>query len=206
VEHKVKRLYVKKAQPDELPAAPGSFMGDARSSDSGKFVSSNVSRKVKKLSWFQKHVLCMKVEIHRENKAYRECKVILHNQQKILHKLNGKKTALPKPSPAIAYNKWNTDSYDWAEIWKGPSLLVVLVVPLLLKMLMMIKTRRKRRRKWRSWTTRMTTIGSDLLGRVASLFSPLWCLDAKGGEVVLVVSSGNLHCMVGAQAYSFIIP
>jgi hypothetical protein len=29
-------------------------------------------------------------------------------------------------------------------------------------------------------TPRTTT--SDLLGRVASLVSPFWCLDAKGGE------------------------
>jgi hypothetical protein len=81
-------------------------MRDARSSSLGKFVSSNVSRKVKKLSSFQKHVLCKKVEIHRENyQAYHERKVILDNQHEILHKLSGKEASLPAPSPAIAYNK-----------------------------------------------------------------------------------------------------
>jgi hypothetical protein len=75
VEHKVKRLYVKKVKPEDAPVALGSFMGDARSCAPGKFVSKDVPRRVKKLSWFQKHVLCMKVEIHRENyQAYRGAK------------------------------------------------------------------------------------------------------------------------------------
>jgi hypothetical protein len=85
VEHKVKRLYVKKTKPADAPvAAPvalDSFMGAARSRARGKFVSKDVPQRVKKLSWFQKHVLCMKVEIHRENyDAYCERKVILDNQ------------------------------------------------------------------------------------------------------------------------------
>jgi hypothetical protein len=37
---------------------------------------------------------------------------------------------------------------------------------------------------WRKTRTTMTLC--EFLGRVASLFSPFWCLDAKGGEVVLV--------------------
>jgi hypothetical protein len=56
----------------------------------------------------------MKVEIHRENyQAYRERKVILDNQREILHKLSGQQAALSPPTPAIAYNKWHTNSYDW---------------------------------------------------------------------------------------------
>jgi hypothetical protein len=50
VEHKVKRLYVKKVKPEDAPVAPGSFMGDARSSALGKFVSKDVPKRVKKLS------------------------------------------------------------------------------------------------------------------------------------------------------------
>jgi TATA-binding protein-associated factor Taf7 len=89
-------------------------MGDARSSAPGKFVSKDVPKRVKKLSWFQKHVLCMKVEIHRENyQAYRERKDILDNQREILHKLSGQQAALSPPTLAISYNKWHTDSYDW---------------------------------------------------------------------------------------------
>ena len=41
----------------------------------------------------------------------------------------------------------------------------------MMSMLMKVMLPRKRR--------------SDLLGQVASLFSPFWCLDAKGGEAVL---------------------
>jgi hypothetical protein len=80
VAHKVKRLYVKKTKSDPVPVAPESFMGTAHSSALGKFVSKDVPKRVKKLSWFQKHVLCMKVEIHRENyDAYYERKAILDN-------------------------------------------------------------------------------------------------------------------------------
>jgi hypothetical protein len=112
VEHKVRRLYVKKVKSEDAPVAPGSFMGDARSSVPGKFVSKDVPKRVKKLSWFQKHVLYMK--IHRENyQAYREHKVILDTQREILHKLSGQQAALSPPPPAIAYSKWHTDSYDW---------------------------------------------------------------------------------------------
>jgi hypothetical protein len=82
VSHKVKRFYVKQSKPAPAPvapAAPDSFMRDARSSaPDGKFVSKDVPKRVKELSWFQKHVLCMKVEIHRENyDAYCERKAIL---------------------------------------------------------------------------------------------------------------------------------
>jgi hypothetical protein len=56
----------------------------------------------------------MKVEIHRENyDAYCERKVILDNQREILHKLSGQQAALSPPPPAIAYNQWHTDTYDW---------------------------------------------------------------------------------------------
>jgi hypothetical protein len=105
---------VKKVKPEDALVAPGSFMGDARSRAPGKFVSKDVPKRVKKLSWFQKHIFCMKVEIHRENyQAYCERKVILDTQREILHKLSGQQAALSPPPPAIAYNKWHTDSYDW---------------------------------------------------------------------------------------------
>jgi hypothetical protein len=45
---------------------------------------------VKKLSWFERNVLCMKVEIHRENyQAYIERKAIQDSQQLILHRISG---------------------------------------------------------------------------------------------------------------------
>jgi hypothetical protein len=118
VSHKVKRLYVKKNK--SAPASVGpigldSFMRDARSSvPSGKFVSKDVPKRVKKLSWFQKHVLCMKVEIHHENyDAYCERKTILDTQREILHKLSGDQADLSPPAPPITYNKWHSETYDW---------------------------------------------------------------------------------------------
>jgi hypothetical protein len=121
VSHKVKRLYVKqnKSAPAPVgPIGPDSFMRDARSSvPSGKFVSKDVPKRVKKLSWFQKHVLCMKVEIHRENyDAYCERKTILDTQHEILHKLSGDQAALSPPAPPIAYNKWHSETYDWGAL------------------------------------------------------------------------------------------
>jgi hypothetical protein len=118
VSHKVKRLYVKQSKPAPAPVGPvgpDSFMRDARSSAlGGKFVSKDVPKRVKRLSWFQKHVLCMKVEIHRENyDAYCERKTILDTQREILHKLSGEQAALSPPSPPIAYNKWHSETYDW---------------------------------------------------------------------------------------------
>jgi hypothetical protein len=107
VSHKVKRLYVKQSKlapapvAPAAPAAPDSSMRYARSSaPGGKFVSKDVPKRVKKLSWFQKHVLCMKVEIHRETyDAYYERKAILDTQREILHKLSGNQAALSPPPP-----------------------------------------------------------------------------------------------------------
>jgi hypothetical protein len=124
VSHKVKKLYVKQNKPAPAPVGPigpDSFMRDARSSvPSGKFVSKDVPKRVKKLSWFQKHVLCMKVEIHRENyEAYCERKAILDTQREILHKLSGDQAALSPTPPPIAYNKWHSDTYDWGAMEKA---------------------------------------------------------------------------------------
>jgi aminoglycoside/choline kinase family phosphotransferase len=49
-----------------------------------------ISREVKKLTWFQRNILCMNVEIHQENyQAYVECKAIMDTQQMILHHVSG---------------------------------------------------------------------------------------------------------------------
>jgi hypothetical protein len=44
------------------------------------------------------------------------------------------------------------------------------------------------------WTPTTSVTGRiDSSGRVASLFSLFWCLDAKGGEVVLLGVLRDLH-------------
>jgi hypothetical protein len=80
VDHKFKKAYVKRKT-----TAPfvGSFMGDACSGGfaPGRSVASPfVQREVKKLNWFQRNVMCMNIEIHKENfKASRQRADIQHS-------------------------------------------------------------------------------------------------------------------------------
>ena len=83
--HLIKRPYVTKAK-----AAPrDSFMADARSSGRSqerRTRAPSIGKEVKKLSWFQKCMLCMSVDIHKEQyHAHKERQDILHNQSVILH-------------------------------------------------------------------------------------------------------------------------
>jgi hypothetical protein len=123
VDHTVKKQYVKKKK-SFAPSTtyPSIFMADARSSASSRAqraAATVMSREVKKLSWFERYVLCMKVEIHRENyQAYVERKTIQDSQQLILHHLSGAQTAEPTPSAATSYSSWNTDRYNWCDMEK----------------------------------------------------------------------------------------
>jgi hypothetical protein len=123
VEHLVKKMYVKKKKtPAPSTAYPSTFMADARSSASAReqrAVATAMSREVKKLSWFERNVLCMKVEIHHENyQAYVERKAIQDTQQLILHRLSGAQTAEPTPTTATSYAAWLTDRYNWCDMEK----------------------------------------------------------------------------------------
>jgi hypothetical protein len=134
----------------------------------------------------------MKVEIHRENyQVYCECKVILDTQREILHKLSGKQAALSPPPPAIACNKWHTDSYDWGamerSLFVGHTHRDDDVVEdeeedeEEEERRKVKKMRRKRRRLKRIWRKmRMTTTLCVLLGHVASLFSLFGVSMPKG--------------------------
>jgi hypothetical protein len=171
--YKVKKLYVKQNKPAPAPVGPigpDSFMRDARTSvPSGKFVSKDVPKRVKKLSWFQKHVLCMKVEIHRENyDAYCERKTILDTQREIIHKLSGDQAALSPPTPPIAYNKWHSETYDWgtmeSSLYVGCTTRVDDEDEEKRMRKESLRKMKKRRRTMRK--TRTTTTLSDFLGRV----------------------------------------
>ena len=96
--------------------------------------------KVKKLSWFERTLLCMNIATHKENyAAYVERKNITHNQGVLLKEidaLSGKGKA-PKGSDGesdsaesdpsditIPYTKWRNESVNWAafgEITSQPS-------------------------------------------------------------------------------------
>ncbi|KAK1632340.1 hypothetical protein QYE76_006655 [Lolium multiflorum] len=69
-EHKFKKAYVKKKTAAPTTPASGSFMGDARSSGFAPdrpIATPLIQKQVKKLNWFQRNVLCMNIEIHKEN-------------------------------------------------------------------------------------------------------------------------------------------
>jgi hypothetical protein len=121
VEHLVKKMYIKrKKTPAPSTAFPSTFMADVRLSASThdqRVAASAMSREVRKLSWFERNVLRMKVEIHRENyQAYVERKTIQDNQQLILHRLSGAQTTDPTPTAATAYEAWNTDCFNWVDM------------------------------------------------------------------------------------------
>jgi hypothetical protein len=123
VDHQVKKMYVKKKKtPAPSTAYPSTFMADARSSASTReqrAAATAMSREVRKLSWFERNVLCMKVEIHHENyQAYVERKAIQDTQQLILHRLSGAQSAEPTPTAATSYEPWNTDRYNWVDMQK----------------------------------------------------------------------------------------
>ena len=86
--------------------------------------------KEKKLSWFERTLLCMQIAVHKENyEAYVDRKHITHNQGILLKEVQAlsSKGKAPKttadgdssgesdPSDAtIPYHEWQCDSVDWA--------------------------------------------------------------------------------------------
>ncbi|KAK1619838.1 hypothetical protein QYE76_025355 [Lolium multiflorum] len=92
VKHHVKKPYKLKPVSSAVPA-PDTFMRDARSSGFAPARHPDVPamrKQVSRLSWFQRHILCMNIEIHKENyAASRERSEIKHTQAVILHKLSG---------------------------------------------------------------------------------------------------------------------
>ncbi|KAK1647580.1 hypothetical protein QYE76_065385 [Lolium multiflorum] len=83
VKHSVKKAYKLKPVSSAAPA-PDSFMGDARSSGFAPARRPDLpamKKQVNRLSWFQRHILCMNIEIHKENyAASRERSEIKHTQ------------------------------------------------------------------------------------------------------------------------------
>ncbi|KAK1644620.1 hypothetical protein QYE76_062425, partial [Lolium multiflorum] len=100
VKHSVKKAYKLKPVSSAAPA-PDSFMGDARSSGFAPARRPDLpamKKQVNRLSWFQRHILCMNIEIHKENyAASRERSEIKHTQAVILHKLSGEQGPPPQP-------------------------------------------------------------------------------------------------------------
>jgi hypothetical protein len=79
--------------------------------------------KGKKLSWWKRTLLCMNIEIHKENySAYRERTAILYNQSLIardVRQLQDPSAVLPSPpqSPQyIPYKNWNAEEVNWTQL------------------------------------------------------------------------------------------
>jgi hypothetical protein len=95
-------------------------MRDARSnaSSNAQYAAAwAATREFKQLSWFQKNILCMNVEIHRENyQAYVERKSIMDTQQQILYHLSGSQSSAPTSAPATTYSQCGVDCYNWTKM------------------------------------------------------------------------------------------
>ena len=124
-DHKVKKPYVKKfvvappAPSATTDPAPSSFMADARGIRKQHTPTASIAPQIKKLNWFQRNVLCMKVDIHHEQyNAYCRDLQSAHTQQLILHQLSGARGSPPKASTPTPYNKWGASQYPWVKMEK----------------------------------------------------------------------------------------
>ncbi|KAK1662194.1 hypothetical protein QYE76_050353 [Lolium multiflorum] len=119
MKHNVKKAYRLKPVSSAVPA-PDSFMGDARSSGFAPARHPYVPamrKQVSRLSWFQRHILCMNIEIHKENyAASRERSEIKHTQAVILHKLSGDQGPPPQPPAHQGYNGWHSAQVPWSDL------------------------------------------------------------------------------------------
>ncbi|KAK1647175.1 hypothetical protein QYE76_064980 [Lolium multiflorum] len=109
--HSIKKAYKLKPVSSAVPP-PDSFMGDARSSGFAPARHPDLpamKKQVNRLSWFQRYILCMNIEIHKENfAASRERAEIKHTQAVILHKLSGEQGPPPQPPAHPGYSGWHS--------------------------------------------------------------------------------------------------
>ncbi|KAK1647577.1 hypothetical protein QYE76_065382 [Lolium multiflorum] len=161
--HSVKKAYKKKLVPHAAPAHD-SFMGDARSSGFAPARHADIpamKKQVKKLSWFQRHIMCMNIEIHKENyAASRE-----RSRFSILGRLFFTSSVVSKvlrlslqfTQVIVGGTRHRFLGMILRIAFIGPTTLAALPLPLTLKM----KRKRKRNRRTRPM---MKKAPSDLLG------------------------------------------
>ncbi|KAK1678919.1 hypothetical protein QYE76_039767 [Lolium multiflorum] len=117
--HSVKKAYKLKPVSSAVPP-PDSFMGDARSSGFAPARHPDLpamKKQVNRLSWFQRYILCMNIEIHKENyAASRERSEIKHTQAVILHKLSGEQGPPPQPPAHPGYSGWHSAQVPWSDL------------------------------------------------------------------------------------------
>jgi hypothetical protein len=132
IDHHFKKLYVHKEKDGgdggaRASPARGSFMRDARTSSTAahRSTSSAAARAprgdsalmphVRKLSWFQRTILCMKVDIHKaQYRSYCNEVASANNQQLILHRLSGSSDPPPATREPESYAVWTEqDDSPW---------------------------------------------------------------------------------------------
>ncbi|KAK1667588.1 hypothetical protein QYE76_055747 [Lolium multiflorum] len=119
MKHSVKKAYKLKPVFSAVPP-PDSFMGDARSSGFAPARHPDLpamKKQVNRLSWFQRYILCMNIEIQKENyAASRERSEIKHTQAVILHKLSGEQGPPPQPPVHPGYSGWHSAQVPWSDL------------------------------------------------------------------------------------------
>ena len=210
VEHRVKKPYVSKAKPTP-PVVQDSFMGDARGRTSAKIHKPTLKKEVKQLSWFQKYMLCMNVEIHKEQyRAHNERLDILHNQAVLLHHVKHTKghpllKSLPLPSKIgtdlqiLTGLRLRSSSKD---VQKKVLHRQLPHMMMMIRMMMTMMATRKRMMRMMTPMTPSTTLSlSDHMGRVASLFFLFGVLMPKGEKQFYLGCRG--FARVGHKCISF---
>lgn len=119
MKHSVKKAYKLKPVSSAVHP-PDSFMGDARSCGFSPARHPDLpamKKQVNRLSWFQRYILCMNIEIHKENyAASRERSEIKHTQAVILHKLSGEQGPPPQPPVHPGYSGWHSAQVPWSDL------------------------------------------------------------------------------------------
>ena len=97
-------------------------MRDARTSSSAAPTAaqpdSTLVPQIRKLSWFQRTILCMKVDVHREQyMAYHRDVASSNTQKLILHHVSGSTDDPPADAPTASYENWADEDYTpWVQI------------------------------------------------------------------------------------------
>ena len=82
-------------------------MGDARRAAAAHTRVPSIHAKVKQLNWFQRNILCMNVDIRKEQyTAYKDRCQSAYNQELILHHISGSPAPAALTAP-LSYAQWN---------------------------------------------------------------------------------------------------
>jgi hypothetical protein len=191
--HKIKRMNVIKPKEEKkkkeaqakgkkhVPEDDDDVEMDDPSSPMHKTSTAGSSRGKKKLSWWQHTLLCMNVAIHKEN--YVALK-------------RGRPSFTIKSPSSMRFSLSKTPLLSFLLFLLSPPTLRMLSgkttmawIGLSWRLLLRVMTSRRSPK-----TMRMGPMMSDLLVGSSIALLPFWCLDAKGGEVVLFRICFGLGC------------